>query len=113
MEDKIAILGSKDMVMLFKAVGCDVFSPVGKDKIRASFSKLISNYKIILIQTNYAKLCEDLIEQTKTTAYPIVLVVPNKNEENTYALDKIVTDMERSIGAKIVLEEEKHEGENC
>lgn len=110
MEEKIAILGNKDMVMLFKAVGCDVFSPVGRDKIRATLNKLIANYKVILIQTNYAKMCEDLIEQTRTSAYPIVLVVPNKDEENLYALDKIVTDMERAIGAKIVLEEEKNEG---
>lgn len=110
MEDKIAILGSRDMIMLFKAVGCDVFSPTGRDKIRATLSKLISNYKIILIQTSYAKLCEDLIEQTRTSAYPIILVVPNRDEDNPYALGKIVTDMERAIGAKIMLEEEKNEG---
>ena len=110
MEDKIAILGSRDMIMLFKAVGCDVFSPLGRDKIRATLSKIIPNYKVILIQTNYAKLCEDLIEQTRTSAYPIILVVPNRDEENSYASNKIVTDMERAIGAKIVLEEEKNEG---
>lgn len=110
MEDKIAILGSRDMIMPFKAVGCDVFSPTGRDKIRATLSKIIPNYKVILIQTNYAKLCEDIIEQTRTAAYPAILVVPNKDEENSYASNKIVTDMERAIGAKIVLEEEKNEG---
>lgn len=110
MENTIAILGNKDMVMLFKAVGCDVFSPAGRDKIRATFAKLVANYKLILIQTNYAKLCEDLIEQTRAAAYPIVLVVPNRDEDNPYALDKIYADMERAIGARIVLEEEKNEG---
>lgn len=109
MEDKIAVLGNKDIVVLFKAVGCDVFSPAGRDKIRATLNKLIQNYKIILIQTNYAKLCEDLIEQTRTSAYPVIVVIPNKDEQNNYALDKIMTDMERAIGAKIVMEEDKND----
>ena len=109
MEDKIAVLGNKDIVVLFKAVGCDVFSPAGRDKIRATLNKLIQNYKIILIQTNYAKLCEDLIEQTRTSAYPVIVVIPNKDEQNNYALDKIMTDMERAIGAKIVVEEDKND----
>ena len=108
-EDKIAVLGNKDIVVLFKAVGCDVFSPAGRDKIRATLNKLIQNYKIILIQTNYAKLCEDLIEQTRTSAYPVIVVIPNKDEQNNYALDKIMTDMERAIGAKIVVEEDKND----
>ena len=109
MEDKIAVLGNKDIVVLFKAVGCDVFSPAGRDKIRATLNKLIQNYKIILIQTNYAKLCEDLIEQTRTSAYPVIVVIPNKDEQNNYALDKIMTDMERAMGAKIVVEEDKND----
>ena len=109
MEDKIAVLGNKDIVVLFKAVGCDVFSPAGRDKIRSTLNKLIQNYKIILIQTNYAKLCEDLIEQTRISAYPVIVVIPNKDEQNNYALDKIMTDMERAIGAKIVVEEDKND----
>ena len=109
MEDKIAVLGNKDIVVLFKAVGCDVFSPAGRDKIRATLNKLIQNYKIILIQTDYAKLCEDLIEQTRISAYPVIVVIPNKDEQNNYALDKIMTDMERAIGAKIVVEEDKND----
>lgn len=109
MEDKIAVLGNKDIVVLFKAVGCDVFSPAGRDKIRATLNKLIQNYKIILIQINYAKLCEDLIEQTRISAYPVIVVIPNKDEQNNYALDKIMTDMERAIGAKIVVEEDKND----
>ena len=109
MEDKIAVLGNKDIVVLFKAVGCDVFSPAGRAKIRATLNKLIQNYKIILIQTNYAKLCEDLIEQTRISAYPVIVVIPNKDEQNNYALDKIMTDMERAMGAKIVVEEDKND----
>ena len=109
MEDRIAVLGNKDIVVLFKAVGCDVFSPAGRDKIRATLNKLIQNYKIILIQTNYAKLCEDLIDQTRISAYPVIVVIPNKDEQNNYALDKIMTDMERAIGAKIVVEEDKND----
>ena len=110
MEDKIAVLGNRDMVVLFKAVGCDIFSPAGRDKIRATLNKLIQNYKVILIQTNYAKLCEDLIEQTRISAYPVILVVPNKDEQNDYALDRVMADMEKAIGAKIVMEEDKNEG---
>ena len=109
MEDKIAVLGNKDIVVLFKAVGCDVLSPAGREKIRATLNKLIQNYKIILIQINYAKLCEDLIEQTRISAYPVIVVIPNKDEQNNYALDKIMTDMERAIGAKIVVEEDKND----
>ena len=39
----------------------------------------------------------------------MIVVIPNKDEQNNYALDKIMTDMERAIGAKIVVEEDKND----
>lgn len=100
--DKIAVIGSKDSVLVFKAVGCDVFGVDNENKTRVALNKAISRYKIILITDDYAKYVEDIISDTKTSAYPVVLVIPSGTKKSSYALDKINEDVERALGVNIL-----------
>ena len=101
--DKIAVIGSKDSILVFKAVGCDIFGVDSEQKTRLALNKAIASYKVILITDDYAKYVEDIIADTQTTAYPVVLVIPSGNKKSTYALDKINADVERALGVNILL----------
>ncbi|MBQ3213480.1 MAG: V-type ATP synthase subunit F [Clostridia bacterium] len=100
--EKIAVIGSKDSILVFKAVGCDIFGVSNAEKTRIALNKAISQYKIILITDDYAKYVEDIIADTQTTAYPVVLVIPSGNKRSDYALNKISEDVERALGVNIL-----------
>ena len=100
--EKIAVIGSKDSVLIFKAVGCDVFGVDNEQKTRAALNKAISKYKVILITDNFAKYVEDIITDTEASAYPVVLVIPSGAKSSSYALDKISLDVERALGVNIL-----------
>ena len=100
--DKIAVIGSKDSVLVFKAVGCDVFGVDSEHKTRVALNKAISQYKMILITDDYAKYVKDIISDTKTTAYPVVLVIPSGTRKSNYALNKINEDVEKALGVNIL-----------
>ena len=45
--EKIAVIGSKDSILVFKTVGCDIFGVNNAEKTRIALNKAISQYKII------------------------------------------------------------------
>ncbi len=106
--EKIAVIGSKDSILVFKAVGCDIFGVDDEHKTRVALNKAIANYKVILITDDYAKYVEDIILDTQTTAYPVVLVIPSGNSKSNYALNKINENVEKALGVNILLNDKEN-----
>ena len=108
MEEKIAVIGSKDSILVFKSVGCDIYGVNNEETARQALNKAIAKYKVIMITDDFAKFTEDIINDTKNDAYPVVLVIPSGNSNSSYALDKINEDVERSLGVNILKNKEKN-----
>lgn len=106
MKDKIAVIGSNDSVLIFKAVGCDVYGVSNEHNTRTTLNKAINEYKVIMITDEFAPFVEDIITDTKLSAYPVVLVIPSGTNASTYALDKINEDVEKSLGVNILKNKE-------
>ncbi len=106
MTDKIAVIGSNDSVLIFKAVGCDVFGVSNEQNTRVALNKAITEYKVIMITDDFAPFVEDIIEDTKLSSYPAVLVIPSGTKVSSYALDKISADVEKSLGVNILKNKE-------
>ena len=106
MTDKIAVIGSNDSVLIFKAVGCDVYGVSNEHNTRIALNKAIAEYKVIMITDDFAPYVEDIIQDTKLSAYPAVLVIPSGTKKSTYALDKIREDVEKSLRVNILKNKE-------
>lgn len=102
-EGKIAVIGDKDSVLAFKAVGVDVFSTTNPFEVRELIKKLARNsYLIIYITEDLAALASDTIVKYKTRAYPAIIPIPGSNGTNGMGIDGIKADVERAIGADIL-----------
>jgi len=81
-----------------------VFSPHSENETKAVLSKLVTEFSLILITEKCAKQVEDIIEDFKTKAYPVILVIPDSAKESDYATGKIREDMRHSLGINLKLD---------
>ena len=95
---KIAVIGDKDSVLAFKAVGAETFSPSGQFETNDLVKKLKDDYAVIFITEEIS----DTIDKLKTRAYPAVIPIPAGNGSNGFGMRGIRKDVEKAIGADIL-----------
>ena len=100
--DRIAVIGDKDVVTVFGALGIDVFPYTAAQKIRATIKELTEKeYSIIMITEKEAENVEDLINRTKTEPYPIILPIPDGMRESGFGMKKVMESIEKAIGKEV------------
>lgn len=101
-KNEIAVIGDKDSIMGFKAIGFDTYEMVKKedqDIKQYVIAILRKNYKIVYITENYFLICEkDIEEFLKNRSYPIVTVVPTTADNKNIAYDSIKKLVEKALG---------------
>lgn len=101
MDKHIAVIGDKNSVLLFKAIGCDTFSPK-KERLPAIFSQIVENYKVVYIFSSFAQVVEGSIQECAKKTYPIVTVI-KENNEDMYASAVLERQIKKALGSNIVL----------
>lgn len=99
---KIAVIGDKDSVLAFKAVGVETFYASGMFEANDLIKKLKEDYAVIFITEDLAEQISDTIEKLKSRAYPAVIPIPGSLGSNGYGLKNIRSDVEKAIGADIL-----------
>jgi len=102
-ENHIAVVGNKDTVLVFKALGMDVYFP-NEDNSAASILKQLVEYgyRIILITEREAILAGNYIESLTTTPYPIILPIPDGVGNYGLAAGKIAANIEKACGGRVL-----------
>lgn len=100
--DKIAVLGDKESILGFKAVGVDVY-PIEKNKnVGDTLKMLARSYGIIFVTEDIAEKEEHIINRYKAKPYPAVIPIPNAGGATGYAMKNISKDVEKAIGSDIL-----------
>lgn len=102
----IAVIGDKDSILAFKAIGIDVYSAVDKEEAEKRLKLLAREYKIIYITEELAVLTLDIIARYKQKAYPIVIPIPSATGSNGIGINGIKKDVEKAIGTDILFNRE-------
>ncbi|MFN3411565.1 MAG: V-type ATP synthase subunit F [Exilispira sp.] len=101
-KNEIAVIGDKDSIMGFKAIGFDTYELVKKEDLDIKqyvIAILRKNYKIVYITENYFLICEkDIEEFLKNRAYPIVTVVPTTADNKNIAFESMKKLVEKALG---------------
>ena len=101
---KIAVLGEKDSVIGFSALGLDVFPVENEDDAQKTFRRLASggHYAIIYVtESFYAPLSHD-IERYKDSVTPAVILIPGSNGSLGLGQTALDSAVERAVGANIL-----------
>lgn len=105
--DKIAVIGDKDSVLAFKALGVDVFGAKNFFEAQETLKKLARTYSIILITEDIAEAIPDIVARYKTRAYPAVIPIPSASGTTGFGMRGLSKDVEKAIGADILFKDNK------
>lgn len=102
---KIAVIGAKDTVLGFKALGLDAFPAADADEARAFLKELTAEgteYAIIYIEENLAQSLKPEIDKFKDSPTPAIILVPGRDGSIGIGRDALKVAVERAVGTNIL-----------
>ena len=100
---KVAVIGDKDSVLAFKALGIEVFTVVGEDEARRTVDTIArKNYGVIFITEQIASLIPDTIERYDREIIPAVILIPSNQGTLNIGMNRINRNVEKAIGSNIL-----------
>ncbi|MDE6550920.1 MAG: V-type ATP synthase subunit F [Clostridia bacterium] len=104
--NKIAVIGDKDIVLAFKAVGMDVYPSSSAAQSADTLKSIANKYSIVFITEDLARDNNQLIERYKSRTYPAVIPIPPPSGSTGYGMEGIRADVERAVGTDILFNKE-------
>jgi len=99
---KIAVLGDKDSVLGFRALGLDVFPCDFSDAKEILHRLAKENYAIIYLTEQIAVKIKSEIESYKDMLFPAIILIPSKEGTLGIGIDNVRICVERAVGADIL-----------
>ena len=100
---KVGVIGDRDSVLGFKAVGLDVFPCAAVDEARKILHKVVKeDYAIVFITENFAKDVQEAMDQYKDRKLPAIVPIPGMDGNYGVGFGKLKKSVERAIGADIL-----------
>lgn len=104
---KIGVVGDKDSVMGFLALGIDVFPAHETDEIKKTIHELAEKeYAIIYITEKASLAAKDLIARYKDSQLPAIIVIPGITGSMGLGMNEVRESAKRAIGADILFNKE-------
>ena len=99
---KIAVIGDRDSVLGFKALGLDVFFTETDEDARATLHQLAQKeYAIIYLVEDLAEPLRAEIAKYKDFAIPAIILIPGRSGSLGLAEAALQSAVERAVGADI------------
>lgn len=100
---RIAVVGDKDSVLAFKALGVSVFTPIGKEEVRKVVDKLAKeNYGVIFITEQEASLIPETLDRYNEEIQPAIILIPSNQGTLNIGMDRINKNVEKAVGSNIL-----------
>ena len=100
---KIAVLGDRDSVLGFKALGLDTHFVETTEEARTALHRLAKeDYAIIYITEQLASQLSADIARYKDALTPAIILIPGKEGSLGIGMANVTTAVERAVGADIL-----------
>ena len=100
---KVAVIGDKDSVMLFKAVGIDVFYETDGEKANRQIKQLArEGYGVIYLTETLYPLCADAVETFQTEPYPAIIPIPDVHGSQGTGIRNLKASVETAGGVELL-----------
>ena len=103
---KVGIIGDKDSVMGFLALGIDIFPAYEADEIKRNIRDLVEKeYAIIYITEQASLLVQEYIARYKDNRLPAIIIIPGIGGSMGIGMNEVRESAKRAIGADILFSE--------
>lgn len=100
---RIAVLGDKDSVLGFRALGLTVFPVETAEEAKITLHRLAKeNFAVIYLTERYAAQMETDIARYKDDLTPAIILIPGKEGSLGIGMSNIKKAVERAVGADIL-----------
>jgi V/A-type H+-transporting ATPase subunit F len=97
----IAVIGEKDIILPFKAIGFAVFYDTEADGIIKRCKQLAErDCQIILITEKEAEKVGEYLDSRMAVPYPIIMTIPDGITNSGYGIKRLEKNIEKAIGQK-------------
>lgn len=104
---RIAVIGDKDSILAFKAVGAETFTASNVFEANERLKALTAGeYAVVFITEEIAELIPDTLKKLKTRTFPAVIPIPSGKGSTGLGMRGIKSDVEKAIGADILFNKE-------
>lgn len=104
---KIGVVGDKDSVLGFKALGISVFPTTDAREASRTIHKLAKeNYSVIFLTEQLAKDMSETLEAFKDSVTPAIILIPNNQGTLGLGMKGVRDSVEKAIGADILFGKE-------
>ncbi|MGI6086010.1 MAG: V-type ATP synthase subunit F [Acetivibrionales bacterium] len=102
---KIAVMGDKDSILGFKAIGFDIY-PTGQKEDTASLLESLVNdgYALIYITEDTAYNIMDEISKYRSSYFPAIILIPGSKGSLGLGKKFVKESIEKAVGADILAE---------
>lgn len=108
MPNKIAVIGDKDSVSAFKAVGVEVFDATTAEQAQSLLKKLSQErYAVVFIAESIAEQIPETLQKAKLQTYPAVVPIPTGAVPTGFGKRGIKSDVEKAIGVDVIFNKEE------
>ena len=100
---KIGVIGDRNSVLGFKAVGLDVFPCIDKEEAKTLLHQIAKEEYAIIYITE--KLCKDMLEEIekyKDMRIPAIIPIPGIDGSYGIGMANLKKSVERAVGADIL-----------
>ena len=103
---KVGIIGDKDSIMGFLALGIDIFPAYEADEIKRNIRDLVEKeYAIIYITEQSSLLVQEYIARYKDNRLPAIIIIPGIGGSMGIGMNEVRESAKRAIGADILFSE--------
>lgn len=103
---KIGVIGDKDSILGFKAIGLSVFPVVQASEGEEILHKLAADkFAVIYITEQIAKDITSSIDKYKDSRFPAIIPIPNNQGTLGIGIQGVKKSVERAVGADILFKD--------
>jgi V/A-type H+-transporting ATPase subunit F len=100
---KIGVIGDKDSILGFKALGLSVFPVTDSQQASRLVNQMArNNFAVIFITESVAKDMEETLERYRSAPYPAIILIPGNQGSLGLGIQEIKKSVEKAIGADIL-----------
>ncbi len=105
---KIAVMGDKDSILGFKAIGFDIYPTAGIKEEKATLldSLVKDGYALIYITEDAASDIMDVISKYRSGYFPAIILIPGSKGSLGIGKRFVKESIEKAVGADILAQNE-------
>ena len=100
---EIAMIGDRDSILGFKALGVAIFPVSAKDECAAALTEMMEQeFKVVFITEQIAPSPEEIASIIGDRTFPVVTMVPNNRGTTGLAMQRLQMLVRKAAGADIL-----------